>query len=85
MQFKAIKRGKNLEFSEELNIPDGQEIIVDIQDSQLITPEERQQKLKDFLENDWDDEAREDFIKTMQELEKEKNEQWEKLYGHLQG
>ncbi len=81
MQFKGIKRGKIIELSEELNIPDGQEILVDIQDCQLMTPEERRQRIKDFLETPW--EGKEDFIKTMEELEREKNEQWEKLYGHF--
>ncbi len=81
MQFKGIKRGKIIELSEELNIPDGQEILIDIQDCQLMTPEEQQQRIKDFLETPW--EGKEDFIKTMEELEREKNEQWEKLYGHF--
>ena len=81
MQFRGIKRGKTIELSEELNIPDGQEIIVEIQEYQLITPEERQQKIKEFLESPW--EGKEDFIRTMEELEREKNKQWEKLYGHL--
>lgn len=81
MQFRAIKRGKTIELSEELNIPDGQEIIVDIQECQLLSLEERQQRIKEFLDTPW--EGKEDFIKTMEELEKEKNEQWEKLYGHF--
>jgi antitoxin component of MazEF toxin-antitoxin module len=81
MRFKAIKRGKTIEFSEELNIPDGQEIIVDIQDSQLIDQDKRLKEIHEII-NNWDDEAREDFIKTMKELEREKNEQWEKLYGN---
>jgi antitoxin component of MazEF toxin-antitoxin module len=81
MKFKAIKRGKTIEFSEELNIPDGQEIIVDIQDSQLIDQDKRLKEIHEII-NNWDDEAREDFIKTMKELEREKNEQWEKLYGN---
>ncbi len=67
---------------EELKIPDGQEIIIDIQDGQLMSPEQRRQKIKDFLETPW--EGKEDFIRTMEELENEKNEQWEKLYGHFQ-
>ena len=81
MQFRAIKRGKTIELPEELNIPDGQEIIVDIQECQLMSLKERQQKIKEFLDTPW--EGKEDFVKTMQELEKEKNEQWEKLYGHF--
>lgn len=80
MQFRAIKRGKMIELPEELNIPDGQEIIVDIQECQLTNKEKRLQEIHEIIDN-WDNEAREDFVKTMQELEREKNEQWEKLYG----
>ena len=80
MQFRAIKRGKTIELPEEIDVPDGQEIIVDIQEYQLVKPEKRLQKIHEIIDN-WDNEAREDFVNTMQELEKEKNEQWEKLYG----
>lgn len=80
MQFRARKRGKMIELPEGLNIPDGQEIIVDIQECQLIKQEKRLQKIHEIIDN-WDDEAREDFVKTMQKLERKKNEQWEKLYG----
>ena len=69
-----------IELPEELNIPDGQEIIIDIQECQLTNKEKRLQEIHEIIDN-WDNEAREDFVKTMQELEREKNEQWEKLYG----
>jgi hypothetical protein len=56
MQFRAIKRGKMIELPEELNIPDGQEIIVDIQECQLIQQEKRLQEIHEIIDN-WDDEA----------------------------
>jgi antitoxin component of MazEF toxin-antitoxin module len=80
MQLKGIKRGNNIELLKELNIPDGQEVIIEVQDCLLISPEERVKDIRKIIDN-WDPEAKEDFIKTMEELEKEKNEQWEKLYG----
>lgn len=78
MQIKGIKRGKTIELTNELKIPDGREIWLDIHDAQLTSPEERLKQLHEILDN-W--EGREDFIKTMEELEREKEEQWEKLYG----
>lgn len=78
MKMKGIKRGKTIELTKELNIPEGQEIWIDIQDGQLTSPEERLRQINEILDN-W--EGREDFIKTMEELEREKEEQWEKLYG----
>ena len=79
MQIKGIKRGKAIELSEELNIPDGQEVEIQIRVTQQMSNEERLKKLKEFLESPW--EGREDFMKTMEELEREKRVRWEKLYG----
>lgn len=81
MKIKGIKRGKTIELLEELNIPDGTEILVEIEDIQLMSDEERQKKLKEFLETPW--EGREDFLKTMEELQREKNAEWERLYGRF--
>lgn len=80
MKIKVIKRGRTIELLQDINIPDGSEIEIEINETQLISDEERQRRLKEFFEADW--EGREDFIKTMEELEKEKNAEWEKLYGH---
>jgi len=81
MQIQGIKRGKTIEQKEELNIPDGQKIFLEIQECELMTPEERLKKMKEFLATPW--EGREDFVKTMAELEREKNAEWERLYGQF--
>ncbi len=71
MKIKGIKRGKTIELLEELNIPDGTEILVEIDDTQLMSDEERQEKLKEIPETAW--EGREDFVKTMEELDTERH------------
>ncbi|GAB1541016.1 hypothetical protein NUACC21_36850 [Scytonema sp. NUACC21] len=82
MKLKGIKRGQYIEIVEDIsNIPDDTEVIIDISSYQFMSIDERQQKLKDFFESDW--EGREDYIKTMEELEEEKKANWEKLYGHF--
>ncbi|NER32516.1 MAG: hypothetical protein F6J93_00280 [Oscillatoria sp. SIO1A7] len=81
MQIKGIKRGKTIELANEPNIPDGREILIDINDAQLTSPEEQRKSIMEFLAQPW--EGREDFLKTMEELEREKEAEWEKLYGHL--
>lgn len=80
MKIKGIKRGQKIELLQDINIPDGSEVIIEITENQLISDEERQRSLKVFFEADW--EGREDFIKTMEQLEKEKNAEWERLHGH---
>jgi len=79
IKIRGIKRGQTIELLQDINIPDGSEVIIDIHESQLMNNEERQRRLKEFFETNW--EGREDFIKTMEELEKEKNAEWEKLHG----
>lgn len=82
MKLKGIKRGQYIEIVEDIsNIPDDTEVIIDIPSYKFMSIEERQQKLKDFFESDW--EGREEYIKTMEELEKEKKANWEKLYGQF--
>lgn len=80
MRIKGIKRGQFIELLQDINIPDGSEVILELHESQIMSDEEKQRSLKDFFETDW--EGREDFIKTMEQLEKEKNAEWEKLHGH---
>lgn len=76
MKIKGIKRGQNIEIFQEIDIPDGTEIIIEIHRVNTLSEEERKQKLKDFFEKDW--EGREDFIKTMEELEREEQLKYQK-------
>ncbi|MCL1473300.1 hypothetical protein [Argonema antarcticum] len=79
MKIKGIKRGRTIELSEDVNIPDGQEVCIEIEVIQQMSNEERVKKMKELLAN-W--EEKEDFINTMKMLEEEKNAKWEKLYGN---
>jgi predicted DNA-binding antitoxin AbrB/MazE fold protein len=79
MKIKGIKRGKAIELSQEINIPDGQEVNIEIEVIQQMSNEEKLQKMKEFLEIPW--EGKEDFRKTMEELEREKRANWEKIHG----
>ncbi|MDF5733061.1 MAG: hypothetical protein PUP92_35005 [Rhizonema sp. PD38] len=45
MKIKGIKRGKNIEISEEMNIPDGQELVIEITKEQLMKNKERHLQL----------------------------------------
>jgi hypothetical protein len=76
MKIKGIKRGQNIEIFQDIDIPDGTEIIIEIHRVNTLSEEERKQKLKDFFEKDW--EGREDFIKTMEELEREEQLKYQK-------
>ena len=69
MKVKGIKRGSNIELTENINIPDGTALIIEISDNQIVSDEERKRKLKEFFDKDW--EGKEDFIMTMRQLEEE--------------
>lgn len=71
MKIKGIKRGRTIELSEEVNIPDGQEVNVEIEVIQQMSNEERVLKMKEFLES-ITDEDREEWAKIGEFLEKER-------------
>jgi predicted DNA-binding antitoxin AbrB/MazE fold protein len=76
MQIKGIKRGKNIELLEELNIPDGSEIIIKVQVVQGVSDEERLQKMKEFLATPR--EGRKELVKILNELDRERHAHWDK-------
>lgn len=45
MQIKGIKRGKIIEISENLNIPDGSEVLIEVSEAPRINNEERLKRL----------------------------------------
>jgi hypothetical protein len=45
MQIKGIKRGNIIEISENLNIPDGSEVLIEIPEAPQINNEERLKRL----------------------------------------
>ena len=76
MQIKGIKRGKIIELLEELNIPDGTEIIIKVQVVQRISEQEKLQKMKEFLATPR--EGRKELVKILNELDKERHAHWDK-------
>ena len=69
MKIKGIKRGKTIELAEEINIPDGEKLNIELEVIRPMSNEERLEKMKELLDN-W--EARADFVNTMKTLEAEK-------------
>ena len=76
MKIKGIKRGQNIEIFQDIDIPDGTEIMIEIHPFNTLSEEERKQKLKDLFERGW--EGKEDFIKKMEELEREEQLKYQK-------
>jgi len=81
MKIKGIKRGHTIELVETLNIPDGTEVSVEIDDRQLLTPEQFQQKLDEFLNSPKDQAAIENLDTTLAAMEAEEREMLELFYG----
>jgi len=71
MKIKGIKRGKTIELSEEINLPDGQEVNIEIEVIQQMSNEEKLEKMKEFLES-LSDEDREEWAKIGEFLERER-------------
>ncbi|MCL1473302.1 hypothetical protein [Argonema antarcticum] len=71
IKIKGIKRGKTIELSEEINIPDGQEVDIQIEVIQQMSMEEKLEKMKEFLDS-LTDEDREEWRKMNDFLEKER-------------
>jgi antitoxin (DNA-binding transcriptional repressor) of toxin-antitoxin stability system len=70
MKIKGIKRGKIIELSEEVNIPDGSEVLIEIQETQLISEEEKRKRLHELLDS-W--EAREEFVELLTALDRKRH------------
>lgn len=70
MRVKGIKRGQTIELVEAIDIPDGTEVSIEIDDRQLISLEERQARFQAWL--DQPSEEREDLIAALEEVERER-------------
>ena len=81
MKVKGIKRGQTIELVEAIDIPDGTEVSVEIDDRQLLTPEEFQRKLDTFYNSPEDQEAIEALAATLASMEAEEREMLEMYYG----
>jgi len=70
MKVKGIKRGQTIELVEAIDIPDGTEVSVEIDDRQLSSLEERQARFQAWLDQPL--EEREDFIAALEDVERER-------------
>jgi hypothetical protein len=85
MQIKGIKRGNIIEISENLNIPDGSEVLLEVREVSLNS-EKKLAKMKEFLAG-LSDEDREEWRKIGEFLESERaiNRQLSVLSHKTQG
>jgi hypothetical protein len=72
MKIKGIKRGKTIELSQQLDIPDGTELVIEILDHPKMSEEQRREKLEQFLAIPLQD--TEELVAVLTELENERNE-----------
>ncbi len=70
MKIKGILRGQTIELTEAIDLPDGTEVSVEIDDRQLLALEERQARFQTWLDQPL--EEREDLIKALEEVERER-------------
>lgn len=82
MKLTGIKHGNTIELSENPNIPDGTQVVVEVKQVETMTIEEKLEKMKEFLERPW--EGREDFVQTMAEIEREREMAYEKKLEALE-
>lgn len=81
MKVKGIKRGQTIELVEAIDIPDGTEVSVEIDDRQLLTPEQFQRKLAAFYNSLEDQEAIEALAATLASIDAEEREMLALYYG----
>jgi len=70
MKIKGIKRGKNIEILEEINVPDGQEILIEIPEVQLMNEEEKHTRLDEVF-GAWKDDA--EIAEIFAEIDRERH------------
>lgn len=68
MKLKGIKQGDKIKLLQSLELPDGTEVVVEIDPNELISEQQRQQKLKEFLQIPL--ENRKELVDILTELDK---------------
>ncbi|MDJ1170042.1 hypothetical protein PMG71_11445 [Roseofilum sp. BLCC_M154] len=76
MKLTGMKQGNTIEIAENLNIPDGTQLVIEVKPVETMTIEEKLEKMKEFLESDR--QGRQDFVKTLTELDEERHAAFEK-------
>jgi hypothetical protein len=70
MKVKGIKRGQTIELINVINIPDGTELLVEIDDRQLLSLEERRARIQGWLNQSLEGQA--DLLEALEEVERER-------------
>jgi hypothetical protein len=83
MKVKGIKRGQNIELSNVINIPDGTELLVEIDDRQLLSLEERRARIQSWLNQSLEGQA--DLLEALEEVERERRLQFELALLNVDG
>lgn len=68
IQVKGIKQGKSIQMSENINIPDGSLVLIEVREVSPINNEEKWKRMKEFLVS-LSDEDREEWRKIAEFLE----------------
>ena len=71
IQVKGIKQGKNIQLSEDFNIPDGSEVLIEVREVSSVNYEEKRKRMKEFLAS-LSDEDREEWKKIGEFLENDR-------------
>ena len=71
IQVKGIKKGKNIQLSEDFNIPDGSEVLIEVREVSSVNYEEKRKRMKEFLAS-LSDEDREEWKKIGEFLENDR-------------
>jgi hypothetical protein len=83
MKVKGIKRGQSIELSNAINIPDGTELLVEIDDRQLLSLEERRTRIQSWLNQSLEGQA--DLLEALEEVERERRLQSELALLNVEG
>jgi hypothetical protein len=70
MKVKGIKRGQTIELTNAINIPDGTELLVEIDDLQLLSLKERRARIQTWLQQS--QEGHQDLLEALGEVERER-------------
>ena len=71
IQVKGIKQGKSIQLSENINIPDGSLVLIEVREVSPINNEEKWKRMKEFLVS-LSDEDREEWKKFGEFLESDR-------------
>jgi hypothetical protein len=82
IQVKGIKQGKNIQLSENFNIPDGCEVLIEVREVSPVNPEEKLKRMKEFLPA-LSDEDREEWQKIGEFLESDYEEKLKRMKEFL--